>query len=309
MIKLKEWQKVFCGVTIIVILLVSVDRILGAINQSLYIESKYGIFGRQIYCLHESKEDMLILGSSRASHHYVPSIFQDSLNLSCYNCGSEGMCIYYHYGILASYIERGAIPKLVIYDVMDLDAEEYSGPTFNLEAALDRFAPHYKEYESIDSLFSLKDWKEQIKLLSKSYRYNSKLVQSIKCNFIPSKEDNGYEAVIGNLPDTASFQVRNFVDTPLDSIKLVYLNKLIKLSKEYKINLVLVQSPKYYSSKSNGIDAIKKIASEENIPFLDYVNADSLMKKEYFRDHLHLNDDGAHIWSQFIANKLKTQLK
>ena len=38
----------------------------------------------------------------RAAHYYVPQIFEDSLGLSCYNAGSDGMCIYYHYGILAS---------------------------------------------------------------------------------------------------------------------------------------------------------------------------------------------------------------
>lgn len=305
MIQLKEWKKVILGIISIIILLFAVDRIVGNINKSLYNRSKYGIFGRQIYSLNECNEDIIILGSSRASHHYVPSIFTDSLDLSCYNCGSEGMCVYYHYGILSSLIDRGVKPKLVIYDVMDLDANVSDGPTFNLEAAVDRFAPHYGHHPSIDSLFMLKGWKEKIKLQSICYRYNSKLVQTIKCNYIPSKENNGYEAVLGLLPDTASFQIHAKANLPLDSIKIKYVNKLIGLSKEHNIPLILIQSPKYYQVESNGIDTIKAIAKEEEIAFLDFVNEQSLMKREYFRDNMHLNDYGAHVWSAFLASKLK----
>lgn len=51
---------------------------------------------------------------------------------------------------------------------------------FLLDAAIDRFAPHYGEFAEIDSLFALNGWKEKVKLLSKAYRYNSKFVQTIK---------------------------------------------------------------------------------------------------------------------------------
>ena len=82
---------------------------------------------------------------------------------------------------------------MVIYEVMNLDAEVSSGATFSLDAALDRLAPHYGEFKAVDSLFALNGWKEKMKMLSKTYRYNSKLVQTIKCNYLPEKEDRGYE--------------------------------------------------------------------------------------------------------------------
>lgn len=305
---LKEWQKVLLGIIAVLVILLAVDRVIGGINETIYYNSKYGIFRRQIYCLNESRDDVLILGSSRASHQYVPSVFTDSLEMSCYNCGSEGMCIYYHYVILASYIERRVKPKMVIYDVMDLDAQEYFGPTFGIDAALDRLAPHYEEYKCIDSLFLLKDWKEQVKLQSKCYRFNSKLVQSIKCNFIPSLEDHGYEVVKGNLSNTAQFKICEYQNSPIDSTKLFYVKKLIWLAKNNDIPLLLVQSPKYSKNECSGIDIIKKIAKDNGIEFWDYMNELSLMKKENFRDESHLNDDGARLWSKFLAHKIKIKL-
>lgn len=244
----------------VLLLLVLMDLCVGSVSSWLYHRSKYGIFHRQLYVLNESNDDIIILGSSRASHHYVPSIFTDSLGMSCYNAGSEGMCIYYHYAMLAAMIERGHCPKVVIYDVMNLDAFETPGPTFTLDAALDRLSPHYGEYKSVDSLFALKGWKEKLKLMSVTYRYNSKLVQSIKCNFIPQQEDHGYEKLSGKLADTTAFEERDYYMGALDQEKLRYVQKMIDLTKRNQIGLLFVLSPNYYSNPSNGYDAIKEKA-------------------------------------------------
>ena len=99
-----ELQKVFLGIIAIIVLLVAADWAVGTWSEKMYYKSKYGIFRRQIYCMQESHDELLIMGSSRADHQYVSGIFEDSLGLKTYNAGSEGMCIYYQYAILASYV-------------------------------------------------------------------------------------------------------------------------------------------------------------------------------------------------------------
>lgn len=284
------------------------DLSIGSASAWLYHRSKYGILHRQQYVLNESDDDIIILGSSRASHHYVPSILTDSLGMSCYNAGSEGMCIYYHYTILASMIERGHCPKLVIYDVMDLDSKEYPGPTFTLDAALDRFAPHYGEFACIDSLFELKGWKEKLKLQSKSYRYNSKLVQSIKCNFIPLPEDNGYESVKGQLTELMQFHHEDYDECSIDSLKLDYMRKMVQLANQHKVMILFVLSPYFGDNPSRAYDAIKEIAQEFGMDVIDCYNEPSLMKRYLFRDIMHLNDEGAHVWTAYLAHILKDKL-
>lgn len=292
-------------ISAVVVLLVLMDLCIGGASAWLYHRSKYGIFHRQQYVLNESKDDIIILGSSRASHHYVPSILSDSLGMTCYNAGSEGMCIYYHYTMLAAMIERGHCPRLVIYDVMDLDLMEYPGPTFTLEAALDRLAPHYGEFACIYSLFELKGWKEQLKLQSKAYRYNSKLVQSIKCNFMPQPEDHGYEKVVGALPENVTFESKPYNDCTLDSLKLGYMKQMVNLAKQNDINMIFVFSPYYMDNPSKALDTAKDIASHYQLDIVDCYNDSNLMKRELFRDVMHLNDDGAHVWSAYLAHILK----
>ena len=292
----------------VIVLLILMELCIGGAAAWLYHRSKYGIFHRQQYVLNESKDNIIILGSSRASHHYVPSIITDSLGMSCYNAGSEGMCIYYHYAMLAAMIERGHCPKVVIYDVMNLDIKEHPGPTFTLDAALDRLAPHYKEYTCIDNLFELKGWKEKLKLQSLTYRYNSKLVQSIKCNFIPSPEINGYEAVTGRLKESMKFHHEEYDDCVIDSMKLEYMQKMVYLTKQHNIRMFFVLSPYFVDNPSRAYDAAKELARKNSVEVIDCYNEPSLMRQELFKDLMHLNDDGAHVWSSYLAHILKEKL-
>lgn len=302
---MKEIKKVLIGLVSIIVLLVVADWAVGTWSEKMYYKSKYGIFHRQIYCLQESKEDLVIFGSSRADHQYVSSIFADSLGLSTYNAGSEGMCIYYQYAILDSYIERGSLPKLVVLDVQALDVAESAGATFTLEAALDRLAPHYGEYKEIDRMFALEGWNERLKMLSKTYRYNSKLVQTIKCNYLPEPEDRGYEAVKGFLPDDVSYISEPNLFEIIEPMKVAYFQKFINLCKENNIPLLLVYSPLYRNSEGIALNKIEELAQSNEVSFWNYSNEPFLMKRENFRDINHLHDEGAHIWSSFLAHQIK----
>ena len=68
------------------------------------------------YIANRATEDIIILGSSRATHHYVPQIIEDSLGMSCYNCGEEGNGVVLAYGRLKMLTDRYK-PRLVIYEI------------------------------------------------------------------------------------------------------------------------------------------------------------------------------------------------
>ncbi len=307
---MNEVKKVMVSIVAIFILFVVIDWCVGTWSETMYYKSKYGIFRRQIYSLTESKDDLMILGSSRAAHHYVPQVFEDSLGLTCYNAGSDGMCIYYHYGILASRIQRDCPPKMVVLEVISTDVEVSQGATFSLDAALDRFAPHYGEFNEIDTLFAYNGWKERVKLLSKTYKYNSKLVQTIKCNYIPWPEDRGYEALNGVMEVVESGAAADVlspsVDRPqVEDRKLYYLQKFIDDCKIHDIKLVLCYSPYYGQTTPSSIRLIEELAQNNNVLFLNYGNDDLFQNNEYFQDASHLNDKGAKEYSKVVASTLK----
>lgn len=232
----------------------------------------------------------------------------DSLGVSCYNAGTDGMCIYYHYAILSAMIQRGAIPKMVLLEVMPSDIEITTGATFTLDATLDYLSPHYGEYPQIDSLFALNGWEEHMKMLSKTYQYKSKLVQLIKCNYIPLPEDKGYEALIGSKvtssePGVIDIEKNEWDDA--DISKIGYFLKFIELCADNKIQLVLFYSPYYHVQPSGAIEYAKQIAIDHGIPFWDYSIVDDFQKAELFYDDCHLNDTGARLYSTEIVNELK----
>lgn len=307
---MKEIKKIIIGVASICLLLVAADWAVGTWSEKMYYQSKYGIFHRQIYCLSESQDEFMILGSSRAAHHYVPQIFEDSLVMSCYNAGSDGMCIYYHYGILASRIQRCCPPKMVILEVIGTDAEVSQGASFSLDAALERYAPHYGEFAEIDSLFAFNGWKEQVKLMSKTYRYNSKLVQTIKCNYIPWPEDRGYEALTGVMQvkegeKAADGLTPSSSELNIEERKLKYLQKFIDNCKENDIKLVMCYSPYYGQSIPQSIRMIEEMAAQNGIPFLNYGDDARFQKPEFFQDASHMNDVGAKTYTNEIIRILK----
>lgn len=307
---MKDIKNIVIGVVVFCLLLVVVDWIVGTWSEKMYYKSKYGIFHRQIYCLTESQDELMILGSSRAAHHYVPQIFEDSLGMSCYNAGSDGMCIYYHYGILASRIQRGCPPKMVVLEVIGTDVEVSQGATFSLDAALDRYAPHYGEFAEIDSLFAFNGWKEKVKLLSRTYKYNSKFVQTIKCNYIPWPEDKGYEALHGVMKvvegkQTADVLAPTSADPNIEERKLLYLQIFIDDCKANNIELVMCYSPYYGQIVPKSIQMIEELAKKNGIQFLNYGDNVRFQKSEYFQDASHLNDTGAKEYSKEIARVLK----
>ena len=307
---MKDIKKIVFGVLGFCFLLVATDWAVGTWSEKMYHKSRYGIFRRQIYCLTESQEELMILGSSRAAHHYVPQIFEDSLGMSCYNAGSDGMCIYYHYGILTSRIQRGCPPKMVVLEVIGTDAEVSQGATFSLDAALDRYAPHYGEYAEIDSLFAFNGWKERVKLLSKTYKYNSKLVQTIKCNYIPWPEDRGYEALNGVMKivegeQAADVLASSVAEPNIEERKLVYLQKFIDDCKNNNIKLVMCYSPYYDQATPASIRLIQELAEKNGVMFLNYIDDVRFQKPEYFQDASHLNDTGAKEYSKKVCSILR----
>lgn len=94
----------------------AVDLISGQIFSTLLIHAKGGE-AKQFHELFEKdKHEILIMGSSRAHHHYVPSIFEDSLGYDCYNAGYDGNGVILAYPLLENMLNRYK-PRLVIFEV------------------------------------------------------------------------------------------------------------------------------------------------------------------------------------------------
>ena len=94
-----------------------VDVAAGKVFHYLQANKAGGRTGAEYHACRESNEDIIILGSSRASHHYIPRIIEDGLGMTCFNAGQDGNGIILQYGRWKMISERYT-PKMIIYDAL-----------------------------------------------------------------------------------------------------------------------------------------------------------------------------------------------
>jgi hypothetical protein len=288
-------------VGLFLLIIVLIDKGLGFAFSSLVTHAKGGDNGRNNYICNKTNEDILIFGSSRAIHHYNPTILGDSLHESCYNCGQDGNGIILNYGRLLM-IEHRYHPQLIICDVTssfdllsDYDDHRYLG----------LLKPYYHR-EGISDIFKSVDSTERYKMQSGMYQYNSAFLQIIMdaVHPIQSLGIKGFRPLIGNI----DYQPK--IDKPssfeYDSLKLNYFEKFIDEAKG--AHLVFVLSPSYNAADSRTFEPIKKMCQQKGIPFLDYSQDKKyLHSRRYFKDAGHLNSEGADEFTKDIAHRLKTE--
>ena len=180
-------RQLVAKIILFLVILFLVDTALGICFQTLVDSAKGGETRRVNYICKQTSEDLLIFGSSRALHHYDPLLLEDSLQMSCYNCGKDGNGIILLYGWFKM-IQQRYHPQMIVYDVM---------PNFDLwkgdnMAYLPGLRYYYGE-PAVDSIFWSVDKNERFKMMVQSYRFNSQFLQIMMDNIKPLRKNiNGY---------------------------------------------------------------------------------------------------------------------
>lgn len=249
-----------------------------------------------------AKADILILGSSRATHHYVPQIFEDSLEMTCYNCGYDALgilCMYTRYQMM---LHRHT-PRLVIYDILP-DNDIYGDAADHLKYIGDmkRFADLPIVARTITAISPV----EKYKLCSQLYRYNTSIFQ-ILGDYIhkPQPIDRGYRPLQGTMDWTPAPYHSFYDNASPDTMKIAFLHRLIISARRHNIRLVFAASPWYGADTSNDYCEIIRLCREEHVPFLNfYTDRRFVRHKAYFKDSAHLNEKGARKYTRAFLQAL-----
>jgi hypothetical protein len=164
-------KKLIYNFALVAIVVFVIDFSIGKTLRYYYFKETSGLHYRTTYSMEKTEAELLVLGSSRANHHYVPEIFEDELKMSFYNTGRDGSRLLYNYAVFRSILKRYT-PKIIILDIgfdeLYSDAEEY--------ARLSPLLPYYKNHPEIRDLIEKRSSFEKIKLLSNIYPFNSSLL-------------------------------------------------------------------------------------------------------------------------------------
>ena len=285
----------------LIIFVVAFDVGLGHIYNLLYFTEKSKSQDRLIHSAIGTKEEVLIFGSSRAYHHYNPDVIEKKLGLSCFNVGYAGQNIYFHLALLKAALERTK-PKVVILDIMSIDFEM-------TDAAHDReklgvLLPFVSKSAVYREAVLSRGKSEQIKLLSSIYPFNSKALFLIRNNLTNQRSD--VKGFFG-LPDKWKKPIKYNDDVifAIDNNKIEALYEFIDLCQNNNIKIYIFVSPYYkkFSPENNYSFIVKNIYEKYGLIVNNYVNAKKYINSpQLFSDPVHLNKDGADIYSREVAD-------
>ena len=294
---------------ILLVIIVAADVLLGNLLEHFYFKMKTGQSSRITHVLTKIDEDLVVFGSSRANHHYVPHILEDSLHVSAYNAGIDGQSMLFQYSALVS-MKGKKMPKIIVLDLNQDWFDESATAYDRLYVML----PYYKVCKNIQPIVNLRSRFEPVKTISTLYRYNYFILPILANNTINRNDKE--EAIQGYVPLFKTIKLplvpkKVEKSTGLDTIKVNIFKSFIRDAKNANCKVFVCISPffKRINDKPLTFSTAEKICSEENIPFNDYSNLPIFSgHPELFDDANHLNNTGAEMYSRIIASVIKKSL-
>lgn len=293
-------KKLLIHIVIVACLFFVFDRLFGVGLKYLYSHSNATDEYKISYSNESTLDPMLFFGSSRCMHHYVPSIFEKELGLSCFNAGDWGIKnIYFYYGLLGNILSRYT-PKAIVYEIHPSDWLELP---FSGRERAGALAPYCGMSDACDEMLKLsgKYWAYQ---LSTVYRFTGTLP-----NLVAGKLGGMDRSLKGWKPldgviDTTGVIAEEFL-FPIDQERVTLLERFINDCKEHNIRLTLVVSPMFTCAQHDVLEYPRQLAAKHNIRFIDHYR-DSVFvgHPEFFYDYGHLNRQGAELFSSILCKEL-----
>jgi len=308
----------FFQIFVFILLIVSIDQVIGRVTRHLYFSQKAGQNYSLNYVFTECRSQILIFGNSRAQHHYDTHLLSDSLKMSCYNAGQDGgHSIFLPYAQIQVILRRYA-PEIIILE-FDPNSVKFHSEDYDKLSVL---LPYYSVYQYLHPLIEMRSPFEKEKLLSASYPFNSNIVNIIRYNTkshaARKKDMNGYIPMDNrtlNMTYLRNYPVQTLGNS-VDPNKLKALKDIIQLCKDHHVLLLIVNSPKFYFSGEtpNSVSSPEKqamdIIHQEKTIFLDFSNDAAFAKRmDLFADRIHLNLKGAMLFTQEVAAMVKSVKK
>ena len=298
-------KKILIHILIIAALFFVFDRATGFVLKQLYSQSNTTDEYKIGYANMETCDSLLFMGSSRCLHHFVPSVFEEGLGMTCFNAADWGIKnIYFHYGLLGNILSRYT-PKAIVFEVHPCDWLDtpYSGT--ERAGSLAPFCGMSKECDEMLKI-SGNYWPYRLSVV---YRYTGSLPALI---FGPwggmDRHLKGWKPLDGQL-DTTGLKAEEF-PFPIHKQKLQLLERFIQDCLDKGIRLSLIVSPMYICTEQDVFKVPRDLAKQHDIPFFDYFHDPQFIgHAELFHDYGHLNREGATIFSKKVCNDIKVFIK
>ncbi len=300
----RQVVRFFLRLLLILSVIIILDRGAGTLLKYFYFRQESGVGYLTTYSIDSTLADILIFGSSRANHSYVPDILEENLHRTVYNTGRDGTYILFNYAIFKAITKRYN-PKLIIIDIRPEDLG-YSAREYDILSLL---LPYYQRHPEIRRIIDLKGPFERIKRISAIYPYNSLLLQIAMGNLKHNKDrvpDNkGYVPLLGKL-ENVTIDTTKIIKCNIDKNKTGALKDIVSTCRQKNIDLVFVYSPTWRIIEDSFCNNIlSDFCTEYGIRYLNMSNLPVFVSNQgYFSDIYHLNDQGARVFSKLVVDQI-----
>ena len=251
--------------------------------------------------------EILIIGNSIILNSLDPKTIEDSLSQSCYNGGIIGQGIDFSETIIDCVLQRYT-PKTII---LGLRPEEMGG---NIgDGIYDILRPYYNMgYTSIDEHLESYSGSKRILLHSNLIRYNTIWIRVLLYMFFDKSiyPQNGF--MPKEVPSTLAQQKRMSYCANPSKEKLETIERIIKKCKAKGINIVICFPPTLQIFPQKPIlcvEAVEQICKKNDSHFITSYDCQYYQERpELFFDDVHLNINGASLYSKDFAKQLKSQI-
>ncbi len=290
--------------------LVVVDLIVGKVGELALKKMPDFAFtqvSKDNFRLNRVETDIVIIGSSRCTRHYVSSMLRDSINAyvggqySIFNCGVDGRTVNTNSCAAESIMDRYT-PKLLIFDVSD--AEFAAGPRME---EMESSALNYNDNKFVREYINDFGFKERVKIFSNMFRFNRRFAH-IAQSFINETENTGYEPIYGGMTAEPETEPRAKTTThKVDDYSRKVFTRVLETAKEKGVYIIVATSPRFRPTDNNPF--LADLCKQYDIPYIEIYDLDIFnTHPEYFKDKSHLNDTGAHVYTDLFFQALKPYL-
>jgi hypothetical protein len=292
--------KIFKIIPFLIFLLLS-DRFIGIILEKLYNKSNDINISKIRYTLNETHEDILIFGSSRAQHHYIPDTISKITGHNSYNCGLGGQGIAFSFIQISETLTRYK-PLRIIFDVSpNILLDKKSDQKLNI------LTPYYQDNTLIQNILNRSSSFEKLKCTSFIYPYNGLLYDLLTgLVYTPEVSVKGYIPIYGTIDTNKIAYEDHGIIQDIPSDQMEYLQKIINICQSHKAELWILVSPIYKETKEDSkiIQDLRDFLLQQHVHFLDFSQNPDFSNYILFKDNLHLNYDGAIKYSKIVADSI-----
>lgn len=256
------------------------------------------------YGVEMASEALLVLGASTATHHYIPGMLQDSLELTSRNLGKDGASLYCQICQLSLILDRYT-PDLVIWDISDdclshnLDWTDFMEISDYWPYRLNAYGKSIVREMGRFQPVSMKSW---------LYRYNSKLPEYLFSFVSGRQSQSGYVP----LPDEAAYSFEKTVsELPgnLNEKKVELFEAVLTTCLKKGSKVILVTSPRFTEDgiqQTVQYQTLCDIAARLDIPYFNYHEDPAFSNDKFlFRDVDHLNERGATLFTERLIHDIR----